>query len=314
MPEIPRIEEPPPIRRNRTLPPAKRSVGRLIEWRRPSGKPPEPASPPVLEGGDRRALAVGVGALAVIALQAWTMHRLAGVGTDLANTEAELEEARASLGLLWDTSEGLAANQTTRLAQLTDSIRSVFAYAEGELRLWDAAYYAHEQRLEENAGKIARNVEAIASMSAAAGRVSARLDELARSAEVQEQRLVVLEEEDRSQASALESLASRTGAQEATLVDLGTTVAGLRETLAGVDGELAALEELVAASGSAYGELDTRIEGIAGWVDGFRRAGLSGAALESRLSAFAEELRRVRMRVDSLRPVRTARRSTEESR
>jgi len=316
MREIPRIEEPPPIHRSQPQPPVKRGVGRLIDWRRPSARRPEPSSPPASRGMamSRTALALSLAAFTVIALQAYTLHRLARVRTDLSLAGANLEEARASLGMLWETTQRLDADQMTGLAQLTDSVRSVSAYAQGEMRLWDAAYYAHEQRLDENAGRIAGNAEAITRMTTAARATTARLDELARFGEAQQNRVGALEEQDRTQGSLVEALAGRTRTQEATLAGMTTTLATLRETLAEVDGELAELEDQLAASGSAYGELDTRIATLTGWVDGFRRAGLSGTTVESRLTALADELRRMRMRVDSLRPVRSAGRTLAEPR
>jgi hypothetical protein len=57
--------------------------------------------------------------------------------------------------------------------------------------------------------------------------------------------------------------------------------------------------------------MDTRVDGLTGWVDGFRRVGLSGEAVADRLSALTDELRRVRLRVDSIRPVRTTLRTAE---
>jgi uncharacterized coiled-coil protein SlyX len=309
------IEEPPPMRRSKALPPARRSVGPFAAWRhRSSAKRPDLDSGHASRSASTKVIVLGLAALTVIGLQAWTLHRLARVRTDLAVAGAGLEEARGSLGMLWATTNRLDEDQMARLALLADSIRSVFAYAQGEVHLWEAAYYAQEQRLGENAGRIASNGEAITRMATAVRTVNTRLDEFARVDVAQRSRLDALERQDRTQGSLVEALARRTDTQEATVVDVTTTVAALRETLAKLDAELAVLEDRLAVSSSAFGQMDTRIDRLAGWVDGFRRAGLTGEAVENRLSALADELRRVRMRVDSLRPVGAAVATSEEAR
>jgi chromosome segregation ATPase len=137
-----------------------------------------------------------------------------------------------------------------------------------------------------------------------------RIDVLAGQDEAQASRLDALARQDRAHATLLEGLAQRAQSQESTVRDVTTTLASLRETLAGVDAELVGLEDRLSASSSAYGQMGTRIDGLAGWVDGFRRAGLSGEAVADRLSGLADELRRVRLRVDSIRPVRATVRTT----
>lgn len=305
------LQEPPPTPRFKALPPTHPKAGRVSGWRRrASAIPPDVASG---RGGRRvtKGFALAVAALVVICLQAWTLHRLARVRSDLSVAAASLEEARTSLGMLWETATRLDEDQMSGRALLSDSIRSVFAYAQGEIRLWETAYYAQERRLDENAARIDRNADAIAGMTTGVRAANTRIDALARADETTASRLDALARQDRAHGTALESLAQRTQTQESTVREVATTLASLRATLADVDAELVGLEDRLSASSSAYGQMGTRIDGLAGWVDGFRRAGLSGEAVADRLSRLADELRRVRLRVDSIRPVRTTVRATE---
>ena len=305
------LQEPPPMPRFKALPPTPPKAGRVSSWRRRAS-----ANRPDVESGrgGARSLpkgpALALAALVVIGLQAWTLHRLARVRSDLSVAAANLEEARTSLGMLWETTSRLDEDQMAGLAQLADSIRSVFAYAQGEVRLWETAYYEQERRLDENAGRIGRNSDALARMTTGMRAANTRIDVLAGQDEAQASRLDALARQDRGHATLLESLAQRAQSQESTVRDVTTTLASLRETLAGVDAELVGLEDRLSASSSAYGQMGTRIDGLAGWVDGFRRAGLSGEAVADRLSGLADELRRVRLRVDSIRPVRATVRTT----
>lgn len=305
------LQEPPPTPRFKALPPpAPRKASRVSAWRRrESAKRPDveagPGRPRVTKG-----FALALVALVVIGLQAWTLQRLARVRSDLSVAAASLEEARTSLGLLWQTATRLDEDQMAGLALLSDSIRSVFAYAQGEIRLWETAYYAQENRLDENAARIGRNADAIARMTTGMRAANTRIDALARVDETTATRLDALGRQDRAHGTALESLAQRTQTQESTARDVTATLATLRQTLADLDAELLGLDDRLSASSSAYGLMDTRVDGLAGWVDGFRRAGLSAEAVAGRLSALTDELRRVRLRVDSIRPVRTTVRTT----
>jgi chromosome segregation ATPase len=195
----------------------------------------------------------------------------------------------------------LDEDQIAHLAQLTDSIRSVFAYAQGEIRLWEAAYYAQEQRLDDNAGMIGRNGDAIARLTAADRTVDTRLGQLARVDQSQQGRLDGLESQARTQSTAVAALARRAETQEASVRGVASSVADLRATLATLDSELDGVEDELAESGTAYAQMGTRVDRVSGWMDGFRRAGLSAEAVDNRLSALTDELRRVRIRVDSLR-------------
>lgn len=297
-----RIEEPPPVTRHAVSPSARPGAGLFVDWRRrfSGGRPairfhlsPRP--------GLRRALLLGLAALGVIGLQGWTVNELMRVRDRLAVEGVELDQARISLGLLWALTERLDEEQIAGLGQLADSIRSVFAYAQGEVRLWETAYYAQEQRLEENAARIGRNAEALARVTSTATAATTRLDALARADVTKAGRLDALERQDRAHAAAFETMARRTDAQEATLFAVSADVGALRETLASLDADLAGLEGQVTSTGSAFGAIDTRVERLDGWIDGFRRAGLNGEAVQTRLSTLASELRRVTMRVDSLR-------------
>jgi chromosome segregation ATPase len=304
-----RIEEPPPVPRYTVSPSARPGQGLFVDWRRRfSAEPPRLRFTIPSRPGMTRAIVLGLVALAVIGMQAWTLHGLSRVRDKAAVDRAELDQARISLGLLWALTERLDEEQIAGLGQLADSIRSVFAYAQGEVRLWETAYYAQEQRLDDNAASIARHAESITRVTNAASSAGTRLVELARADEAKQSRLDALERESRTHATAVAMLARRTEGHGANLVDVTEAVGSLRESLASLgaeqsslDAELGGLENQVASSGSALGEIDTRVERLDGWIDGFRRAGLSGETVQSRLATLASELRRVTMRVDSLR-------------
>jgi hypothetical protein len=305
------LQEPPPMPRFKALPPTPPKAGRVSWRRRASAKRPDVESG---RGGPRsvpKGPALALAALVVIGLQAWTLHRLARVRSDLSVAAASLEEARTSLGMLWETATRLDEDQISGLAVLSDSIRSVFAYAQGEIRLWETAYYAQERRLDENAAWIGTNAEAIARMTTGMRAANTRIDALAGADERTATRLDALVRQDRAHGTALESLAQRAQTQESAARDVTTTLATLRQTLAGLDAALLGFDDRLSASSSAFGRMDTRVDGLTGWVDGFRRVGLSGEAVADRLSALTDELRRVRLRVDSIRPVRTTLRTAE---
>jgi len=243
----------------------------------------------------------GLAAIVVTAGQIWVVSELLGLRDRLAAERAELDQARISLGLLWEITERLDEEQIVRLGELTDSIRAVLAYAQGEVRLWETAYYAQEQRLDEEAARVASNMQAIARLHSAAQMASNRLDELARTDIAYAARVYALEQQTRSHATAMATLARRADAQQDDMGEIATHIGTLRESLAGLDTELAGLETQLTSTGSAFGEMDMRVARLDGWIDGFRRAGLNGEAVENRLATLASELRRVTMRVDSLR-------------
>jgi hypothetical protein len=130
---------------------------------------------------------------------------------------------------------------------------------------------------------------------------STRLDELARTDVAYATRVDALERQTRANGTAVATLARRADAQDADIGEVAAHVGSLRQTLAGLDTELAGLENQLTSTGSAFGEMDTRVARLDGWIDSFRRAGLNGQAVENRLATLASELRRVTMRVDSLR-------------
>jgi chromosome segregation ATPase len=304
MREYARIEEPPPIHRTDRTKPARRGVGPLTGWRPRLSAAPTLNLRGLLRPGPTKLAGMILVAATVIGLQAWTLHRLARVRAELTTAGANLEEARASLGMLWDVTDRLDEDRIAGLGQLADSIRSVFVYAQGEVRLWETAYQAQERRLDENAGRIARGDEAITRLTSGARATNARLDQLGRVDAAQQGRLAALENQDRTQGASIEALARRAETQEASVRGANSTLGSLRETLAGLDAELARLEQRVESSGSAYGQISTRMESLDGWIEEFRRAGLDGDALDSRLASLADEVRRVRIRVDSLRSAR----------
>jgi chromosome segregation ATPase len=176
------------------------------------------------------------------------------------------------------------------------------------MRLWDAAYSTLENRVDENARTTARGDTAI--LKSMRG-LNTRLEVAARADLAQRSRLDALERQDRTHSYAVEALLRRTQTQEASMQDVGSTVAFLRTTLSKLDSDLDMLQQRLAASSSAQGQLGRRVESLSGWADGFRRAGLSADAVHGQLASLSDEVRRIRMRVDSLRPL--ARRMTARS-
>jgi hypothetical protein len=331
------IEEPPPIERSSALPPAARKgffiafrrraqpeqpefvpaktvvpPGREKTWKAklPLAEPrPEPRPTPRYDEDEEPRARTGFGRLAavaaivliVIGMQGWTIHRISRVRSELANAGVSLAEARGSIGTLWETTKDLDQDQMARVALLSDSIRSVFAYAQGQINVWGAAYEAQQRQLEAEASRIGRNGEAIARMTSASRVVNTRLDELSGADRTQQGRLDGLARADHTQATMLEALAGRTQSNETMMRDVSSTLSGLRQTLASLDGQLAALEDRYATSASAITELHTRVDGVATWVDGWRRTGLTGPAVEQRLASLADEVHRVSLRLDSMR-------------
>jgi chromosome segregation ATPase len=274
------LEEPPPPRREKPAP-ARRSIS---------------ASPMVSVGVTIVLLVIGG---AVAALQIRTARRIATLETQLEATAQGLSEARNSLSLLWTTTTQLDATQAERADSLKltlqDSIASVQEYAETEFsRFWQTAYLEHERRLDAAANGIRVNGVAIGNLVDESNRTLARIGELS----------------------------SHDQAQGSLIADVGATVSTLGQTLATVDGQLDALDDAVTAldvqistltgevnsSRSVQARLGSRVDGVEQWVDGFRSEGLSADAVQSRLAAMMEDLRRVRLRVDSLRTSREPRR------
>jgi chromosome segregation ATPase len=235
----------------------------------------------------------------VVGVQAWTVYRVTRVGSEVAESNAYLEDTRGSLGMLWTTTTRLDKDQVARHSTLRDSINSVFAYAQGESRLWQTAFDEHQQRLEEYAASLQKHSESITRIMNAASAMTARLDGVTRSIQVQLTRLEGLERQDRAQAGRIAALASQGETHSSVLLGVSETMTALRQTLSGVDTELTALENRIAASQSAQGQLVQ-------FADGFRRAGLNGSSVETRLITLADGLRRVTARLDSLRSGRIA--------
>jgi hypothetical protein len=290
------LEEPPPIRRYVAPAEAPRKFGLLAVWTsRSSGSRASHASADLGPPAQRRSkstVILALVALVLLGVQGWTVHGLVRARKDLVDVDTRLAEARNSLGLVWESTKRLDADRMARLGSLADSIRAVLEYAQGEVRLWEATYANLGQQLEANARNSAGTLRV----------VNTRLDGFARADQTQRSRLEVLERQDRTHITAFEALSRRTISQEAATHDVFTMVASLRETLGKVDSGLGRLEQRFASSNSAYGQLGRRVESLAGWADGFRRAGLSGDALQGQLASLADELRRIRVRVDSLRP------------
>jgi chromosome segregation ATPase len=238
-------------------------------------------------------------------VQAWTVYRVTRIGSDVAQSSANLEETRGSLGMLWTTTTRLDKDQVARHSTLRDSIHSVYAYAQGESRLWQTAFLEQQQRLDEYAASLQKHAESITRIMNTATAMTARLDGVTRSIQVQLTRLEGLERQDRAQNGRLAALGSQGDTHATVLLGVSESMTALKQTLATVDAELTALGNRISASQSAQGQLVQ-------FADGFRRAGLNGSAVETRLITLADGLRRVTARVDSLRYGRIAERNASQ--
>jgi hypothetical protein len=272
------LEEPPPIHRTVVHPEPRRKTGLL------AARPSRPSAPPAdrdygaaAQSSSGKGVLLSLGLVVVVIAQTWLYFGLRG---DLAELRTRHEQAQSSLAQLWESAKGLDQDRMVRLALLADSIRSVFDYAQGQIQVWG-------QRLDEND----RNTVM------AAQTLNLRLDRFATADQVHRSRVDALERQDRTHSYAFEALSRRAQLQESSMRDVSSSVAWLRESLGRVNSTLAALEQQYAA----YGQLGRRVESLSGWADEFRRAGLSGDAVQNQFSALSSELRRIRIRVDSLR-------------
>lgn len=275
------LEEPPPIVRVNPAEARRKSGLHAAGSNRSSAPPGSRDAGAVAQPRSGNGVLLKLTALVVLSVQGWLYL---GVRGDLADLRTRLEQAHKSLGQVWESAQGLDQDRMGRLGLLADSIRSVFDYTQGQVQQWDTTYANLGQRLDENDN--------------ARGVVNTRLDGFARADQVQRSRLDALERNDRTHSFAFEALSRRAQIQEANTHDVNATVASLRETLGKLDASLAVLEQQHAS----FGQLGRRVESLSGWADGFRRAGLSGDAVQGQLSALADDLRRIRIRVDSLRP------------
>ena len=296
MDEFDNIEEPPPIYRSVTSGETPRKSRKFSGW---AGRPSAPAGGrdfgAIIRTRSRKGLLLALLALAVVGVQGWLLHDLRN---QLGDVSTRLEEAHSSLSLVWESTKRLDEDRMARLGLLADSIRSVLQYAQGEVRLWEASYATLGQRIESNDNAIGKMANALRS-------ASARADGFARMDNSQRTRLEALERQSLTNSSAVEALVRRTISQENNSHDVSSMVASLREALRRLDNDIGAVEQRLASSTSAYGQLGRRVDNLAGFADGFRRVGLSGNAVDDRLSGLGDELRRLRMRVDSMRYVRT---------
>jgi hypothetical protein len=209
------------------------------------------------------AVLVSIAALAVLSVQGWIYF---SVRAELADMHARVEQAHDALAQVWESAKGLDEDRMGQLTQLADSLRTAFDYAQLQAQQLDADHA--------NGG-------------------NARLEGLENA--VERERMDALERRDRTHSMAFEALSRRAQIQEANMRELSSSVASLRATLSRMDGALAAVER--------QNPLGRRMESALGWVDDFRRAGLSADAVQSQFSALSIELRRIRVRVDSLRPM-----------
>jgi len=274
------LEEPPPPRREK-----------------PVKKSSTPAPTPV--AGLGLALVLLAAGATVAAMQVRMNRRVAQLEDRIEATAQGLSEARNSLSLLWTTTTQLDATQAERADSLKltlqDSIASVQAYAENEFsRIWQTAYLEHERRLNAAATGIRQNGEAIGQLVSQSGRTNARIDDLVRA--------------DQSQTTVIAGMEETVSSMHQTLASVDGQIDVLDDAVTALDVQITALTGEVNTTRNAQGRLGTRVDGVEQWVDGFRSEGLNANAVQSRLSSLVEDLRLVRIRVDSLRMQREPRR------
>jgi chromosome segregation ATPase len=284
MDEFDSLEEPPPFYRSVPHEETRRKSGVFAGLRRPASKPSGGREPgAIVRTGSRSGNLLALVAIAVVSAQGWLIHDLR---TDLGEVRTRLEEAHSSLSLVWESTKRLDEDRMGRLGKLADSIRSVFDYTQRELQLWEASYATLGQRVNENDNALKKMTGAIR----AANTGFARADQSQRS------RLEALE---RQQTSSVEARSRLTNSQKASTQDVNSTVRSLRETLRKLDNDLGSLTNRLASSTSQYSQLGRRVESLSGWADGFRRAGLSADVVQEQFQDLADEVRRLRTRMDS---------------
>jgi chromosome segregation ATPase len=235
--------------------------------RQPAQPAPKQATPRFL----RAALIAVVGAAATWAY-ARLSQRLSDMEGDLAAAHASLDDARGSLGLLWTTTTRLDESRVAQQDVLRDSLGLVRDFAEGGMRLWEAAFEDHERRVSANASRLREQQRSIGQLFDATAALHTRLDAL-----VGQSRLL---ESDLRLASG--------------------TVTTLRQTLASLTGRLQGLDGQLAVSRTDQLQLASRMDGVEVWVDSFREQDLDAGAVRARLAALAADLRFIASRVDSL--------------
>jgi hypothetical protein len=270
------LEEPPPIQRASPVK-ARRTLGLFAQTNRSPAAPRSRDLGTVARPDSAISVWVGLVALVVVGVQGWLYH---GVRRELAEQGERLEQTNKALAQVWETAQGLDKDRMQRLALLADSVRAELDATQGEVRLWEATYTGLEQRLDQK-------YRTLATTSRAEQPGRARLD--------------ALERQDRTLRSAFEALSRRTQTQESVTRDLSVSIASVRETLRKMD----SAQEFGAAT-VGYGTLTRRVDNLSTWADGFRRVGMTGDALQRQLAILADELRRIRLRVDSLRPASRA--------
>jgi len=242
--------------------------------------PPKREPPKAKSGGSFRlpglALVSSAGIATAILAGAgfWMNHRLSRIETGLASALTGLDEAGASLRLLWTTTTRLDETQGERQDVLQDSLGFVKSYVDSEVsKLWRSAYLEHQSRLDQNSRRIAANGESITRLLDASSQASARLDAFSR----------------------------RFAVQESDLGGFGEAVEGLRQTTQSLTDQYGDIERQVVAERAARLLVDGRLQGVEQWTAGFRGEGLTARTLQTRLASLVADLRAVSVRLDSLR-------------
>jgi hypothetical protein len=227
-------------------------------------------------------------ALAAVGVLGWQYR---SVTRELAEQRSRLEQTNQALTQSWEATKGLDQDRMRSLAVLADSVRSELQATQDQARLWEKTYANLEQRMDQRYRSLARVVRIDP-----LGR--ARLEALERQDRTQRSALESLERQARGYRSALDAFSRRAQTQESVIRDLSISNAYLRETLRKVESA-----QQPGAATVGYGTLSRRVDNLSTWADGFHRAGLSGDGIQKQISTLVDELRSMRLRVDSLRPV-----------
>jgi len=198
--------------------------------------------------------------------------RLSDVNSELEVAREALEEVHGSLGLLWSTTTRLDESRMAQQDVLRDSIGRVRNFAEGGMRLWEAAFEDHERRLAGNAARLVAQQE--------------HIDRLLKATTDLDTRVVGVAGQGRSLEAGF-ALASR-------------TVSSLRDSLALLGSQLVAVETRLADARADQARTAGRVDGMELWVDAFREQDLDAGVVRERLAALASDLRLIASRVDSL--------------
>jgi chromosome segregation ATPase len=236
-------------------------------------KTAKPARPRSERTWGRYAAGVVIAATVAGGTWFWMDRRMSAIEDRLTGVARSVEDAGASLRLLWTTTTKLDESQVARQDVLQDSIGFVRQFVESEVnKLWNTAYLDHERRLGQSEGRLRNNDQAIRQLATATGSTNTRLD--------------VLMSQNRS--------------LEENLRLVSATAAGLRQSLLTLTGQLSELQGQLTSARTTQTQMANRVEGVERWVAEFREEDLDAETVRERLTSLVTDLRTMSMRVDSL--------------